>query len=190
MATIADWRYGTTESEMAARKKSRIATGLEEELKVPEYDTGRIAGLTQEQMSPALGSLRRQMQRVQARRYASPLARREAIRGGIRGFGEALPAIQAGAQRTAMGLYQPEYQREVAEYNRLERERQLEEARQEASAIRRSMPISGGETYRQAVAGMPSIFDSGGGPLRIAAQPTTGLTQATPTQQYPEDWMS
>jgi len=78
----------------------------------PQYDLSRIAGLSQEQAAPSIGGLRRQMQQIQAGRYGSLTERGEAIRGGIRGFGEALAPIQASAVRTAQGLYQPEYAQE------------------------------------------------------------------------------
>ena len=187
MATIANWRYGTTERERGARRKGRIALGLEEEREVPEYDTKRIAGITQEQMAPALSGLRRQMQRVQARRYGSLLGRKEAIRGGLRGFGEALAPIQATAARTAVGLYDPEYRRELDEWERLRREREREEDRE----IRRgSFDGGGGETYREALTRMPSIFERGGGPLRLRTPSRELRTVEPEVSPYPEDWMS
>jgi hypothetical protein len=124
--------------------------GLTEDdsLAIPQYDQSRIAGLAQEQMAPALSELRRGLTGARSRRYATPTARREAMRGAYRGAGESLGGIQAAATQTARGLYQPEYQREVAEWNRQQREIEREEER----AVRMATPIGGGggESYRSA----------------------------------------
>ena len=140
---------------------------------VPEYDQSRIAGLAQEQMEPFYGELRRGLLSSKARRYSTPTAREGAIRAYTRGAFEALPGAQAGAASTARGLYQPEYAREFAEWQRLQREREEEEAR----AIRMATPISGGQTYRQAAAGMDTTRQTGGltrpTDYRYAAPPST-----------------
>lgn len=136
----------------------------EEEGGVPEWDRGKIAGLAQEQMAPFYGELRRGLLSSKARRYSTPTAREGAIRAYTRGAFEALPAAQAGATRTAMGLYQPEYQREYREW--------LRQQEEEEKAARMATPIGGGTSYRQVAAGMPSLFEGGGGLLRVARPQT------------------
>lgn len=115
-------------------------------LRVPKYDQSRVTGLAQEQVAAGIGKMRRELQRVQAGRYGSPVARGEAIRGGIRGFGEALAPLQAAATRTATGLYEPEYRRELLEFERAQRESE----REEIATTRRGLRDPSGETYREA----------------------------------------
>lgn len=126
-------------------------TGAQAVGKMPEFDQSRITALMQEQLAPAIGSLRRQVREVGARRYGSPVEEREALRGAIRGYGESLAPLQAQSARTAMSLYMPEYQAQIAAYRQALDEQRREEARQE----RRGSFAGGGgggETYRQAAA--------------------------------------
>jgi len=89
------------------------------------YDTRKIAGYQQEAMAPGLSQLRRALQGVQARRYGSPTERGVAVREAIRGYGEALAPLQAGASQEAMQRYAPEYEQTImAEQQRLTSERE------------------------------------------------------------------
>jgi hypothetical protein len=96
-------------------------------LNLPKYDYGKLAGLQQEFMAPGTAGLQREVRNIASRRYASPIERRQAIRGGIRGYGEALPGIQAGALQQAAGIYAPEYERQVAEAQSLAEQRRQQE---------------------------------------------------------------
>ncbi len=134
-------------TQEAIRAREARFTGDEGETdasEFPIYDLGRIRELAQEQAAVGRGRARRGLREALAARDAD-------VRGAIRGFGEAQAGIQAGATRTAAQLYQPEYMREVAAFERAEREREREEAKEE----RRGRLVGGGgggETYREAAA--------------------------------------
>ena len=83
--------FGAT--KIVGRKEEEDPT----EYKAPEYNLKRIKALTQEQLAPTTSGVRRAIQRVQAGRFQTPTARKEALRGAIRGGGEALGAAQATA---------------------------------------------------------------------------------------------
>lgn len=88
--------------------------GQAPQYRTPKYDGGRLRSLAQEQLAPTISRLGRQIRGVQTATYANPMERRQAIRGAVRGYGEALAPAQAQATRTAQELYQPEYQAQLA----------------------------------------------------------------------------
>jgi hypothetical protein len=110
------------------------ALGVEDaaEFKAPEFDIGRVKELAQEQLAPTLSRTSRDVQRVQAGRFASPTARGVGIREAIRGRGEGIGVAQAGATRSALDLYSPEYKAKLQEaifkfeQSRIEKEREEE----------------------------------------------------------------
>jgi hypothetical protein len=112
------------------------------------------------------------------------------MRGVYRGAGEAMPAIQAGAQRTARGLYQPEYERELMEWRRLQRENEMEEER----AMRMGRRDPNSTTYREATANLLA-YDPFGEKARFAERPfspdptmPTRLTGGTGGGGLLEEW--
>ena len=131
---IANYRYGTTQSELDARGKSKsattaIRTGKEVDTEFPEYDLGKVKELTGEQFAVGAGKVQRAVRGVTAGRYGTPTARREAIRGAIEGYGEALGPLQASAARTGRTLYEPEYRGRVRKFEDTRREEEFEEAK-------------------------------------------------------------
>jgi hypothetical protein len=113
-----------------ARQFSDIGGVTGSSLRLPKPDLTKIAGLRQEQLAPTRAGLTRMVESVGAGRFANPVARREALRGAVRGAGEALAPAQAAATKTAYGLYRPEFEAKMNEA--LERYRlQLEEAERE-----------------------------------------------------------
>ena len=84
-------------------------------LELPRQDPRELAGLVQEQLAPTRAGLTRALQSVQAQRFGSPVARREAFRGALRGAGEGLAPAQAAATRTAFGLARPEFEARMQE---------------------------------------------------------------------------
>ena len=95
-------------------------------LSLPSIDYSKIAELSQEQIAPTRAGLTRALQSVQAQRFGSPVARKQALRGAVRGAGESLGGAQAAATQTAYGLYRPEFEAKMEEA--MERYRlQLEE---------------------------------------------------------------
>ena len=78
-----------------------------------QYDEGKLRSFQQEALAPGISQLKRQFQQVQAGRYSSPTARKEALRGATRGFGEALAPLQLSASQQAMARYRPEFEQEV-----------------------------------------------------------------------------
>jgi hypothetical protein len=124
-------RFGTFEREAEARRKAGIAiAGGQDKGQAPEFSLERVRALSQEQMSPQISAVRRAIQGVQAGRFANPLARREAIRGAVRGGGEALAGIQAAGTRQGLALHRTEFDAQMAEFRRQEEERLREEQRQ------------------------------------------------------------
>ncbi|MCK5612985.1 hypothetical protein KAR91_64520 [Candidatus Pacearchaeota archaeon] len=111
------------------------------EYRPPAYDESKIKAYQQEAMAPGLSRLRRQAREAQASRYSSPTERREAMRGLMRGYGEALAPLQAGAGTQARQRYDIQYQQAImaekqrvaAEERAAEREYQ-ESLRDEAEA--------------------------------------------------------
>lgn len=83
------------------------------EYRPPAYDEAKIKAYQQEAMAPGISELRRTIREGQAGRYASPTARREAMRGLTRGAGEALASLQVGAGKQARGRYDIQYQQQV-----------------------------------------------------------------------------
>ena len=80
----------------------------------PAYDEAKIKAYQQEALAPGVSGLRRSMREVQAGRYKSPSARREALRGAMRGYGETLSSLQVGAGAQARQRYNIQYQQEIA----------------------------------------------------------------------------
>lgn len=159
--------WGAT--KIVGRKEEKDPT----EYKAPEYDLGRIKALTQEQMAPTVSGVRRAIKRVQAGRFQTPTARKEALRGAIRGAGEALGPAQTGAVRSATALYTPEFEAKRQEELLRYQQALAEERKEEATAIRKGTS-SGGETYREATARLlkpQAGFE--GGVVRIPTTPTT-----------------
>lgn len=160
-------RSGTTAS--ARRTLSVRGRGQEPEgLRVPEFDKGKVQSLQQEIMAPQLSGLRRRLQKIGASRFATPGERREALRGGLRGSGEAQAAIQVGALKEAQGLRRAEFERDLMEVQRqqqeLERERQLQEREEERGfASSRDITPSGAfEAASLRLATRPGFTDRGG----------------------------
>ena len=110
---------------------SRALTPSIVEYTPPEYDEAQVQAYQQEAFAPALGALRRSMREAQAARYSSPSARREALRGATRGYGEALAPLQVGAGAQARQRYDIQYRQAIkAEEFRLAEEmraREMEE---------------------------------------------------------------
>ncbi|MCK5602697.1 hypothetical protein KAR91_12525 [Candidatus Pacearchaeota archaeon] len=180
---------GATASELEARKLSRQRTlnirnrgQVPEGLRVPEFDKGRVRSLQQEIIAPQLSGLRREVQRIGAGRFRTPGERREALRGGLRGAGEAQAAIQVGGFREAQGLRQAEFNRKLMEYQRqqreLEREQQLQEREEESRlfAARDITPSGALEAASLRMATRPGFDDTGG--LRQPAIARGGATAA------------
>ena len=105
------------------------------EYKPPEYDESKIKAYQQEALAPGVSGLRRLMREGQAARYASPSARREGLRGLMRGYGEALAPLQVGAGREARGRYDIQYQQMIA----AERQRVAAEERAAERAYQESL---------------------------------------------------
>jgi hypothetical protein len=161
------------------------ALGEAIDFKSPEYDLGRINELTQEQLAPALSESRRNIQAVQAGRYANPIARREAVRGAIRGSGELISGAQATATKTATALYAPEYQAKMQEALLRYKKTLMDNETARKDAIRRGSDVSGGETYRQAAARLDAWdpYDE-----ERTALPTVG--SSSPGQDYSREFMA
>ena len=99
-------RFGTFRKEAEAKKKGRVATGLEDELQVPEYDSSRLAGLTQEQMAPGMGLLRRGLQKARAGRYGAYFVELTQVWFWIRiCLARSLPPIFPAAWRTEIQTF-------------------------------------------------------------------------------------
>ena len=159
-------RFGTFEKEAGARRKSLTATCVEDENQIPVYDLGRIKELTQEALAPALGRSRRALSEQLSGRTPD-------TKEAVRGFGESIAAQQAGAVQTATGLYRPEYQRELLEFQREEREAEKEEAAQ----FRRGRRDPSSTTYAEAQARL-GAWD----PYGAKGQTTTAVPRrVTPT---------
>lgn len=164
--------FGAT--KIVGRKEEEDPT----EYKAPEYNLKRIKALTQEQLAPTTSGVRRAIQRVQAGRFQTPTARKEALRGAIRGGGEALGAAQAGAVRAATALYAPEFEAKRQE-ELLRYKRSLEKEREEKATIARRGASVGGETYREATERL------------LAYDPWGSKTEAVKTSTTPTaDYMS
>ena len=184
-------------------------TGQAPQYREPKYDRGRLRALTQEQLAPTISRLGRQMQGVQTATYANPMQRKQAIRGAIRGYGEALAPAQAQATRTAQGLYAPEYQaqlqgtqtryqqelRDYQEQQDMERQRNLEGLQQEPPPMTTSRFM--GRTWTRpgthSVSGIGAAsrrpagtsLTGSGGIFNVRGGGTSGVAPAT---NYPQDW--
>lgn len=98
------------------------------EYRPPVYDESQIKAYQQEALAPGISRLRRVMREAQAGRYKSPSARREALRGVTRGYGEALAPLQVGAGAQARQRYDIQYQQAIrAEQQRVAAEERANE---------------------------------------------------------------
>ena len=79
----------------------------------PAYDEAKIKAYQQEAMAPGISGLRRLTREGMSSRYASPSARREGLRGLMRGYGEALAPLQVGAGAQARQRYNIQYQQAI-----------------------------------------------------------------------------
>ena len=94
----------------------------------PAYDEAKIKAYQQEAMAPGISRLRRLTREGMSSRYASPSARREGLRGLMRGYGEALAPLQAGAGAQARQRYDIQYQQKIiAERQRVAAEERANE---------------------------------------------------------------
>lgn len=150
------------------------ALGVEDtgEFKAPEFDIGRVKELTQEQIAPTVSRIRRSVQRVQAGRSGTPTARGVEVREAIRGGGEAIGVAQAGATRTALDIYSPEYRAKLQEAILKFETTQAEKVREEERAITRGRRDPSSETYREAQARLDARVGTPRGVRTLTA--TTG----------------
>jgi hypothetical protein len=182
------------------------------EYRPPAYDESQIKAYQQEALAPGISGLRRVMREAQAGRYSSPSARREALRGVTRGYGEALAPLQVGAGAQARQRYNIQYQQAImAEQQRVAAEERVaereyqESLREEAKAEQKDRVIR--RTGYNAV-GPEWTGHSVGGYYSGGAQ-VVGLTEASrrpisdepayiglqpqpvsPGPAYPENWMT
>ena len=180
----------------------------------PEYDESQIRAYQQEALAPGVSGLRRSMREAQAGRYSSPSARREALRGVTRGFGEALAPLQVGAGAQARQRYDLQYQQKVfaEQQQRAAQERreweqyrqQLEAADRERQEAAQAELIAPTATYAQPAPtttftspygsytqpGTSQVRGLGEASRRPLPQTTsTGLEGQTQTQTaFPDDW--
>jgi hypothetical protein len=180
------------------------------EYRPPEYDEQQVQAFQQEALAPGLGALRRSLQEAQAGRYSSPSERREALRGAVRGFGEALAPLQVGAGAQARQRYDIQYQQAVLA------EQQRAAAAERALARGEGAGASAGTTApaytsRHRAFGTPSTSSaltnygwfsapavsgaarrgiplSTGGPTAAAPAPAATAGGAAPA--YPDNWMN
>ena len=176
------------------------------EYKPPEYNEQQVQAYQQEALAPALGALRRGLREVQAGRFASPSARREALRGAVRGYGEALAPLQVGAGAQARQRYDIQYRQDIlAEQQRVAAEERLEEReyreslRDEATAERAGLTPSGYQDRHRAFQYIApeqphqvvGLTEASRRP--ISAEPVYGGTRqptsVAPGAAYPENWM-
>jgi len=157
----------------------------------PAYDETKIRAYQQEALAPGVSGLRRSMREVQAGRYKSPSARREALRGAMRGYGEALAPLQAGAGAQARQRYNIQYQQAIA----AERQRVAAEERAAEREYQESLRDEAKEEQEEAdrfiirtnAAGFPIYGTSEEAPQRAATpewagHSTTGYYTGRPAQ--------
>ena len=180
----------------------------------PGYDEKKVRAYQQEAMAPGISGLRRLTREAQARRYTSPTARREAMRGLARGYGEALAPLQVGAGAQARQRYDIQYRQAVrAEEQRVaSEERAAEQAYQEEQQAEDRVIVgynaSGNPIYMtsqeaegyygavEAERGLPSqvigITEASRRP--ISDEPTYGRSlypeSVSPEPAYPTNWMT
>ena len=110
------------------------------EYRPPVYDESQIKAYQQEALAPGISRLRRVMREAQAGRYKSPSARREALRGVTRGYGEALAPLQVGAGAQARQRYNIQYQQAImAEQQRVAAEERAAEREYQESLREEAM---------------------------------------------------
>ena len=170
----------------------------------PEYSEEQVQAYQQEALAPALGALRRSMREMHAGRYASPSARREALRGATRGYGEALAPLQVGAAAQARQRYDIQYQQAIrAEELRIaeamrarekeEREILMEEAtRPEYVSRHRAFQLPAPETGGGEVIGLgeASRRPISTAPGIINPYAEERISHIGPEPAYPENWMT
>lgn len=127
----------------------------------PEYSEEKVRAYQQEAMAPGISGLRRLTREVQARRYTSPTARKEAMRGMARGYGEALAPLQVGAGAQARQRYDIQYRQAI----RTEEQRvRAEERRQQ-------------QDYEQALEAEDRVivgYNASGNPIYMTSQEAEG----------------
>ena len=178
----------------------------------PAYDEEQVQAFQQEMLAPSLGALRRSMREMHAGRYAGPSARREALRGAVRGYGEALAPLQVGAGAQARQRYDIQYQQAIlAEQHRVAaEERAAERELKGGSSTRRAgisvaAPASGmrgpgfqpwdprfQEAAPTRIVGLTEasrrpIYDPYAGYASPLQEQPAGTTSGT---DYPENWMT
>lgn len=106
--------FAAPESRLVGSSGGRGATPSIVKYRPPAYDEAKIKAYQQEAMAPGISGLRRLTREGMSSRYASPSARREGLRGLMRGYGEALAPLQAGAGTQARQRYDIQYQQAIA----------------------------------------------------------------------------
>lgn len=149
----------------------------------PAYSEAKVKAYQQEALAPGISGLRRAMREVQAGRYTSPSARRETLRGAMRGFGEALAPLQVGASEQARRRYDIQYQQDVlAEKLRVGAGERAEE-REYREGLRREAEAERQEADRVIVG-----YRAGGAPIYMSRQEadsyfaTTEAERGVPSQ--------
>ncbi len=195
------------ESRLVGSSGGRSATPGIVKYRPPVYDERQIRAYQQEALAPGVSGLRRSMREVQAGRYKSPTARREALRGAMRGYGEALAPLQVGAGAQARQRYNIQYQQAIA----AEQQRVAAEERAAERAYQESLRDEAKEGYEEAT--RPAYQSRHRAFQYVAPEPYSeviGLTEASlrpisdepeygrslypesvsPEPAYPTNWMT
>ena len=139
----------------------------------PAYDESQIKAYQQEAMATGVSGLRRAMRETQAGRYTSPSARREVLRGAMRGYGEALSSLQTGAGTQARQRYDIKYQQKIM----AERQRVAATERQKEREYQTSLR----EEAREDVAERDRVvvgYNAAGGPVYMSRREAEGYYAA------------